>query len=148
MFILLLIYFSLFIEILLDDTTSINLTKGLQNLTVTENDITPSISIQKDDGFYYFEIKPNDDENSLFNVTFYDPNEHINNSFTERYYNLKKPLIYIDSNISSVNKKEMLITCSPECNYILSYRMFSYPILKDNSNFSLYYKNNTLNKTI
>ena len=99
MFILLLIYFSLFIEILLDDTTSINLTKGLQNLLVTENDITPTISYNYD-GIYYFEIKPNDDENSLFNVTFYSGNV-ANNSIIERYLNQKKPLIYLDYEISS-----------------------------------------------
>ena len=146
MFILLLIYISLFIEILLTDSTSkIYLALYSSNITVKENGIEPIITTFNDTGFFYFEIKPND-ENSLFNVIFFK--ENIYNNFTERYYNQKKPLIYLDSNISSVSNKKMKITCSPDCDYKLYYRVYDYPILKDNSNFSLYYKDKISNKKI
>ena len=146
MFILLLISF--FIEIILsDDKNGITLTKDLTNLNVIENGITPNISIEKEEGIYYFEIEPKD-ENSLFNITFYKNNYDPNKNFTERYLNQKKPLIYLDSNISQVKNKRILITCSPECNYVLSYQILDYFILKDNSNFSLYYQYKSLNKTI
>ena len=139
MFILLLVYFSLFIEILLADSkTGINLALYLQNIFVNESGITPKITTARD-GIFYFEIKPND-ENSLFNVSFFDGSVS-NNSFTERYLNLKKPLIYLDSEISSINNKRIEINCSSDCNYHLFYQILNYSNLKDNSNFSLYYYN-------
>ncbi len=146
MFILLLIYFSLFIEILLaDNEYGIELGLSPKSISINKSGITPKIS-NASDGILYFEIKPND-ENSLFNVTFYS-GSNPNNSIIERYLNLKKPLIYIDSKISSINNYRMLINCSSDCNYNLFYQILNHAILKDNSNFSLYYKDRISNKTI
>ena len=147
MFILLLVYFSLFIEILLDDDESgINLALYTKNISVNKSGIQPKI-MNANGGIFYFEIKPTD-ENSLFNVSFFNGSVS-NNSFIERYLNLKKPLIYLDSEISSINNKRIEINCSSDCNYHLFYQILNYSNLKDNSNFSLYYYNkNTINKII
>ena len=141
MFILLLVYFSLFIEKLLaDNEYGINLDLNIKNISVNKSGITPKITTAKDE-IFYFEIKPNDENSlSLFNLTFFN-GTYANNSFTQRYLNLKKPLIYIDSEISSINSKKIEINCSSDCNYHLFYQILNQPNLKDNSNFSLYYYN-------
>ena len=111
MFIQLLIYINLLIDILSVSITGITITKNKNSSYVNENNVTPKITCTIDHVYYYFEIKPKK-ENSLYNITIYS--NHPNNSFTERYLNQKKPLIYLDSTISSVNSKRMLISCFPE----------------------------------
>jgi hypothetical protein len=142
MFINFLININLLIGFLSNSITEFTITRTKNSSYINQNNISPIISCNLND-FYYFEIKPKK-ENNLFNITFYSSN----NNFSERYLNQKKPLIYLDSTISTINNKTMYITCYPECDYDLYYQVVYNPILYDNSNFSLYYKNITNEKTI
>ena len=116
MFIQLLIYINLLIDILSVSITGITITKNKNSSYVNENNVTPKITCTIDHIYYYFEIKPKK-ENSLYNITIYS--NHPNNSFTERYLNQKKPLIYLDSTISSVNSKRMLISLNAIMTFII-----------------------------
>ena len=143
MFIPLLIYICLFIEILSDSIYSLNLTKAKQNINVNNTkEIKPKITSRFGD-FFYFELKPID-ENNLFNITFHKDENNFNN-ISVRYLNQKEPLIYIDTEITTSNRQYMTISCSSQCNYILYYKIEANPILYDNSNFSLYNTNKTKN---
>ena len=146
MFITLLIYMNLFIDILSDSTSSLNLTKFKYNIKVNKtNSITPKISTNYD-GIFYFEINT-EDENNLYNITFHKDQNH-QNTLSVRYLNQKKPLIFLDPEIITTNRTYMTISCSSECNYILYYMLVTNPFLNDNSNISLYYNDKPKNSTI
>ena len=145
MFIHLFIYIIFLIDIFLADSDSyLTVTSYIKNITVQKKkEINPEI----DFSYYtyiYFEIKPNN-ENNLYNITFYY--NHINTGIRARYLNQKKPLIYLNTNVTT-NFNYMQIQCSLECDFTLFYQEVSNPFLYDSYNFSINYMDKLPNTKI
>ena len=145
MFKLFIIYNILFLFRQIESFSLINLNTTQQNFTIDDSNFTiiNITNIDNIDKDYYLKFEFKSNSNNLFDILFFDGNDY-NNSET-RYLNQKNPLIYHNLNISKENKF-IYVKCLSE--FTVFYGLVKNPYLKDNTNFTLFFKEDTTINTI